>query len=406
MGYVRLIMTAVILASAVAATNPPAAAQTEQVLYTFENDGAHPQDSLIVDASGNLYGTTQSGGAHGGGTAFELTARTGGGYNITVLHSFGGAGDGYGPYAGLVSDAAGNLYGTTIDGGNAYGNNGVVFELIRADGWQEKVLHNFTSGPLDGANPWARLIFDTAGNLYGTTADGGTNGRGTAFELTPNRAGGWGEKILHSFDASETDGYEPLAGLIFDRFGKLYGTTFLGGSTNYGTAFRLTPGPGGHWTETILHSFQNDGVDGHFVYGALIFDRFGNLYGASNAGGAGNVGTVFELSPTAGAVWNETILHDFSILTTDGNNSYASLILDESGNLYGTTAGGGVYNGGTAFELTPVAGGGWNETILHSFNGTPGDGADPEAALVFDTVGNLFGTTVNGGDGTIFEIRP
>jgi|SRR4051812_23011291 uncharacterized repeat protein (TIGR03803 family) len=223
----------------------------------------------------------------------------------------------------------------------------------------------------------------------------------------PNTTRGWGEKILHNFSTSETDGYEPLASLLFDRMGNLYGTTFLGGSSNYGTVFKLKPGPGSHWTETILHNFQNDGIDGHFVYDALIMDAFGNLYGTSNSGGPGNVGTVFKLSATTGGFWTETILHDFSITGTDGYYPYASLVLDASGSLYGTTANGGTYNGGTAFKLMPIGGGDWNETILHHF-GSTGDGAWPEAALVFDVAGSLYGTTIGGGNGagTIFEIKP
>ncbi len=226
-----------------------------------------------------------------------------------VLHSFcsqPNCADGDYPTAGLIFDAAGNLYGTTYAGGayGAYGP-GTVFELTPAagGGWTEKVLHSFDNDCTDGASPYASLIFDAAGNLYGTTSrrrllpacDAG-EGCGTVFELTPTAGGGWTEKVLHSF-GNGTDGANPDCDLIFDAAGNLYGTTIYGGTYSYGTVFELTPAGGGNWTEKVLHNFNRNGTDGICPYAGLIFDAAGNLYGTTSLGGTFGVGTVFELTP-------------------------------------------------------------------------------------------------------------
>src|ERR1019366_9536867 len=222
----------------------------------------------------------------------------------------------------------------------------------------EQVLHSFGNGT-DGANPQAGLIVDAAGNLYGTTVGGGTYGYGTVFELTPNGSGGWTEKVLYSFcsQAYCPDGSEPYAGLIFDAVGNLYGTT-LDGGTNWfgGTVFELTPAGGGSWTETVLHSFNKNGTDGANPYAGLIFDAVGNLYGTTEEGGTYGYGTVFELTPAAGGVWTEKVLHNFNNNGTDGGTPYAGLIFDAARNLYGTTAGGGTYYSGTVFRVNANGG--------------------------------------------------
>lgn len=245
-------------------------------------------------------------------------------------------------------------------------------------GWTERVLHNFGNG-VDGASPWAGLIIDATGNLYGTTHDGGTYGVGTVFELTPTGGGGWTEKVLHSFNF--TDGGGPYGGLVMDAAGNLYGTTYAGGSGGWGTVFELTPTGGGGWTEKVLFSF---GDIGGGPYAGLIFDSAGNLYGTTIGGGTYGYGRVFELTPTGGGGWTEKVLHSFGIINaTDGAGPYAGLIFDSAGNLYGTTYSGPVINGayvGTVFELQPT-GGGWRETVLYSFsNGT--DGSSPYGGLV------------------------
>jgi len=317
-----------------------------------------------------------------------------------VLHRFclAKCPDGYQPEAGLIFDAAGNLYGTVTRGGTP-GGGGTAFELTPKAGgvWTERVLHHFGEG-YDGFFPSAGLIFDAAGNLYGTTQYGGNHSGGTVFELTPKAGGGWAEKVLYAFNDNGTDGYNPQAGLALDTSGNLYGTTFYGGAHSVGTVFELMPKTGGDWTEKILHSFNNNGKDGSNPTAGLIFDgSFVNLYGTTSQGGNNIDGTVFELTPKAGGGWTEKILHSFPRKTgNDGVIPYAGLIFDGAGNLYGTTWEGGRFNGGTVFELTPIAGGRWTEKILHNF-GNGMDGAELDAGLVFDLAGNLYGTTVSGG---------
>jgi uncharacterized repeat protein (TIGR03803 family) len=225
---------------------------------------------------------------------------------------------------------------------------------------QGQVLHNFNG--TDGAYSQAGLIFDAAGNLYGTTAGGGTSFAGTVFELTPIAGGGWTEKVLHNFNNDGTDGYLLYAGLVMDAAGNLYGTTYEGGTYNGGTVFELTPTAGGGWTEQVLWSFGN-GTDGIEPQADLIFDAAGNLYGTTRVGGAYGPGTVFELTPTGSGGWTERVLHNFNGM--DGNNLSGGLIFDAAGNIYGTTGFGGTDDKGTVFELSPAAGGGWTEQALH-----------------------------------------
>ncbi|MFI5115931.1 MAG: choice-of-anchor tandem repeat GloVer-containing protein, partial [Terriglobales bacterium] len=263
---------------------------------------------------------------------------------------------------------------------------------------QEKVLYTFQGGTGDGAFPQAGLIFDTAGNLYGTTSLGGAYGFGTVFELTPTAGGTWTEKVLYSFKNDGTDGSNPKAGVIFDAAGNLYGTTSLGGAgvcqgAGCGTVFELTPAAGGTWTEKVLHSFGG-ATDGVIPEAGLIFDAAGNLYGTTGYGGPYNWGTVFELTPAAGGTWTENVLYSFQG-GADGAGPAAGLVFDAAGNLYGTTevGGAGVCQGngcGTVFELTPAAGGTWTENVLYRFQ-SGADGANPYDALIFDAAGNLYG---------------
>src|ERR1022692_3971273 len=198
------------------------------------------------------------------------------------------------------------------------------------------------------------------------------------------------EKVLHNFNNDGTDGAEPYAGLIFDAAGNLYGTTSVGGTSNTGTVFELTPAAGGTWTEKVLHSFNNDGTDGLEPYAGLILDAAGNLYGTTQDGGTAFTGTVFELTPAAGGTWTEKVVYSFANNGTDGTIPKAGVIFDAAGNLYGTTTQGGTHGGGTLFELTPAGGGTWTEQVLHNFgNGT--DGFSPQASLVLDGAGNQIG---------------
>ena len=227
----------------------------------------------------------------------------------------------------------------------------VALSVTSTSAATEKKLHNFIRNGTDGVIPFAGLIFDTAGNLYGTTALGGDHGDGTVFELTPLEGGGWTEKKLHNFYKNGTDGFYPEAGLIFDAAGNLYGTTSWGGDHRAGTVFEMMPNGSGGWTEKVLYSFGN-GTDGAYLYAGLIFDTAGNLYGTTSGGGDYGGGTVFELTPQEGGGWTEKKLHNF-YYGTDGSGPFASLIFDAEGNLYGTTTYGGSHNGGTVFEITP-----------------------------------------------------
>ena len=408
---------------------------SEKVLYAFHgNDGWGPV-SVILGPDGALYGATVTGGTNSCegnsyglcGVLFRLAVGTDGKWHETVLHNFEGS-DGKSPNGALVADRAGNLYGTTVDGGLCSQLGcGVVFELVRGNGdnWTFQVLHDFAFG--DGANPYAGLIFDSKGDLYGTTSGGGNNdcegGCGVVFELSPEDKGKWTETVLYSFSGS--DGGGPGGPLIFDSSDDLYGTTEYGGAYGWGTVFKLSQG-NGQWSEEILHSFNFDTRDGIYPGFGLTFDSSGNLYGATPLSG-GKIeegwGTAFKLAPAGGGKWKETILHRFNRAKFDGGYVSSGLVLGKSGDLYGTADWGGKYDCalggglgcGVVFKLTPQEGGRWTESVLHSF-GHGNDGAFPAGGLVFDSSGDLFGVTDGGGYigypcgtdgcGVVFEITP
>ena len=330
-----------------------------------------------------------------------------GGASEKVIHNFAVADtDGYFPLANLVFDGAGNLYGTTQEGGSE--GFGTVFEMTPngSGGWTEKVLHNFYISRSDGQTPFAGLVFDRDGNIYGTTEQGGSRAAGVVFEMTPNAGGGWTERVIHNFGVGE-DGRSPEAGLIFDGAGNLYGTTVLGGTEGDGTVFEMTPDGSGGWRERVIHNFGM-GDDGQQPYASLIFDGAGNLYGTTGGGFFGGYDTVFEMTPDGSGGWTEKVIHNFG-MGDDGQQPNASLIFDGAGNLYGTTYYGGTENDGTVFEMTPNGSGGWSERVLHNFGISNDDGRQPYAGLIFDGAGNLYGTTVLGGtegDGTLFEMTP
>jgi uncharacterized repeat protein (TIGR03803 family) len=348
--------------TAFALTPAPGKGREIDVLHIFTGatDGSCPRAGLIRDVEGTLYGTTYGGGnlnhcdGLGCGTVFKLSKQSNGTWQETVLYSFTDGADGGYPYASLLLDASGNLYGTTSGGGNS-GNCsqsgcGVVFELMRQSKskYKEEVLYNFTDGS-DGAFPDANLIFDASGNLYGTASEGGDGLSGTVFELTPG-ANGWQETTLYAFHDGSDGGF-PVAGLTFDDQGNLYGTASNGGTTGNGVVFELMPGSDG-WTEDVLYAF-NGSTDGRFPLAGVVFDGSGNLYGTNSYGG--NVeGTVFELTP-ASQGWTETILHGFTG-GTDGGEPQAGVILDVYGNLYGTAEVGGSRGWGCVFELKPASG--------------------------------------------------
>jgi len=328
----------------------------------------------------------------------------------TVLWSFNGT-NGSNPVAGMIADSAGNFYGTTDTGGapGAQGY-GTVFELSPngSGGWTQTVLHSFQNNGVDGIHPFCTLTFDAQGNLYGTTYQGGTHNYGTVFELSPS-SGSWTETILHDFNIVDNlgDGGYPEAGVIFDSSGDLIGTVYAGGTFGYGAVYKLTPNGDGTWTESHLREF-GDANDARNPNSNLIADAQGNFYGTSYAGGIDDLGTVYELSPNGSGGWTERLLHTF----TGGNSgSYpiqVGLIFDQQGNLYGTTSMGGLHSAGTAFEMTPNGSGGFTTSVIHSFGGGT-DGANPYSGLSIDGQGNLYGTTFDGGSlnlGAVFKMTP
>jgi uncharacterized repeat protein (TIGR03803 family) len=384
-----------------------------KILFTFANiRGTHPAAGLVEDRSGNLYGTALQGGVYGDGVVYELSPPPKGEKTWTqvVLLSFDKA-DGQYPSAGLTLDHAGNLYGVTRQGGGHVA--GAVFELsppaAGQTAWTDKTLYAFRADI--GASPEGTLIVDRAGNLYGTTSSGGRgrDNAGGVFELSPPKAGqtAWSEKTILSFD--ETNGYEPTAGMIADSAGNLYGTTRGGGANHDGEVFELSPPARGQkgWTETLLFSFSP--ATGEIPGAPLITDSSGNLYGTTVEGGANGDGVVYELSPpaTGQTTWTESVLLSFAASNDDV--STPGLVADDAGNLYGTTPAGGANNDGQVFELSPPAQGetSWTTAVLFSFSQQYGQ--TPEAGLMVDRAGNLYGTAYYGGasgEGVAFRVKP
>lgn len=372
---------------------PSTQAQTFSILHSFKRkgDGGNPQAGLLWSPIGDLYGTTFLGGepSCSCGTVFKLLPNG----DLAELYVFTGV-DGANPSASLIADRKGNLYGTTSQGGTSRLSHGTVFKFAppatEGTRWSLTVLHTFTGG-VDGANPYAAVIRDNAGNLYGTTYGGGTFAAGIVFKLDPTGT----ETPLYSF-AGAPDGAHPYAALVRDGAGNLYGTTLLGGAFNKGTVFELDA----TGKETVLYSFTG-GTDGAYPNAALTLDPSGNLYGTANeAGGPGDNGTVFKLDKTG----TFTVLYTFPG-GTGGSSPDAGLIRDESGNLYGTTTEGGDRDGdGTVFKIDQTGA----LTYLHIFAGGAG-GAYPYAGLVRDPAGNLYGTAVDvgpNGNGVAFKITP
>ena len=372
--------------------------QTESVLYTFQagTDAALPYAGLVHDSIGNLYGTTLWGGTYNDGAVFKLDR----GGHERVVYSFVGGNDGIAPAASLFLDKGGNLYGTTTRGGSS-ADAGIVFK-IDATG-KETVLHRFTGGS-DGGTPLASLLRDRSGNLYGTTYSGGDASClcGTIFKVSPAGA----ETVLHTFGRG-ADGQFPLGGLIADSSANLYGTTKGGGAYGAGTVFKIDR----TGSETVLYSFNpGNGTDGLQPSGNLARDAAGNLYGTTLEGGDQNTclnfgcGTVFKVDPSG----NETVLYAFGD-EPDGAGPSSGVVLDHAGNLYGTTYSGGPGGPdgfGTVFKVDPLG----QETVLYHFSGAL-DGGFPHCSLLIDRVGDLYGTTFSGGppetgEGVVFKIKP
>ena len=396
-----------------------------KVLYAFKggNDGINPHGNLVFDASGNLYGTTTAGGGtsacnglyKGCGTVFQLVPRSSGNWKEHVLYSFAnGASEGVGLNGNLVFDATSDLYGTAFYGGAGFA--GTVFELTPSSGvWTEKDIYTFChAGCGDGEGPGAGVIFDDAGNLYGTATQGGTDGGGVIFKLAPDN-GGWTESVLYDFcpfNPCNSAGWFPL-GLIRDASGNLYGMTAWGGNYFWpcipgdgcGVVFELRPSSSG-WNYSDLHRFT--GRDGAFSNAGVIQDKQGNVYGATTGDGAFGCGTVFQLSPKAEGGWRYSELYNLR-----GGPSAGLLAIDAAGNLYGANSGvmtgtcpGAAY--GEIFKLTPSAHGHWQYSSVHKFKSLIG-GNSPSSGLIFDKAGNLYGTVgaeYGHGYGVVFEITP
>jgi uncharacterized repeat protein (TIGR03803 family) len=387
---------------------------SEVGVYSFNGSSAGPRvpyAGLIRDSLGNLYGTTEFGGTYNHGTVFEITPNASENWTESVLYSFTGSWDGGQPFGTLIFDTAGNLYGTTNFGGSANCKLGcgTIFKLTPTSaGWAETVVYTFTGGS-DGREPYAGLVSDAQGNFYGTTLLGGNpnntcnSGCGTVFQLSYSNSA-WKANVLYTF-AGANDGAWPHASLIFDGAGNLYSTTKGGGTYGSGTVFRLTAGS---WTESVLYNFTG-GQDGKEPPGRLILDTAGNLYGTTSRGGVKGYGVVFKLAPASQGSWQEEVLHSFG--DAPAANPVAGLVMDTGGNLYGTTllgaeldsCGGGC---GTLFKLSPSSSGSWKYNVLHLF-GRAADGYHPSGQLIQDAAGNLYGTTQAGGAygaGVVFEI--
>jgi len=381
------------------------AASKEKVIYSFtgQSDGSDPSSPLTIDSTGNLFGSAASSNY---GVLFRLSPRANGQWEEIPFYSFEGGSNGAYPNGGIVLGANGTFFGVTAGGGA--NSQGTVFELILPSARQLVVLYTFQQESNQGTTPNS-LIRDQAGNLYGTTLTGGGEGLGTVFELSPGSGGSWiyEEIFTFSYGGSYAQyGAYPYGVLTMDAAGNLYGTTYEGGVYGGGAVFELT-NTGQGWKESLLYNFTG-GDNGDSPLAGVVFDSQGNLYGTTLSGGQDEVGTVFQLTPTQGG-WDHQVLYSFTGGLDGGSPYYGSLALDAAGNLFGTTRYGGEAQLGTVFKLTRSPHSHkWNETVLHSFAGAP-DGVNPIFGLVLDPAGNLYGTTPAGGIndlGAVFEITP
>ena len=403
------VLVVAVLFALTIACGQAAPAQTFSVLHNFTagSDGADPWGGLTIDAAGNLYGTASYGGnstnCEGGcGTVFKLSQRNSN-WTFSPLYSFSKS-DGAYPEGRLIFGHDGKLYGTTGQGGMP--NNGqcetdgcgIIFAMQPPATfcpsvtcyWTERVLYEFTGGNSDGSRPTGDTAFDSSGNLFGTAYEIS----GTVWELSP-AGGGWNFTAIHNF--SELDALNPYGGVVLDSAGNIYGETEFGGSLNKGATYELQYPS---WTETNLHNFN--GTDGDRPLGGMVLDANGNLYSTTNRGGAnGGGGQVYTLT-NSGGNWTLTDIASFAGFS----GPWGNILMDHAGNIYGTTVQDGAYSFGSVFKLMP-SGGGYTLTTLHDFNGQ--DGAYPHGAIVMDASGNLYGTATAGGphnQGVAWEITP
>ena len=392
---------------------------TETLLYSFggvTHDPNDPSTGLVMDASGNLYGSSGLGGAHSEGSIYKLTP-SGTGWTETNLFDFAGGSAPGQPSGPIIFDAAGNIYGVSQSGGVK--NNGTVYELSpTSSGYVLTNQYNFLGGS-DGNWPTGSLAFDANGNIYGTTFQGGGGtgqscfgGCGVVFQITPSSSG-WTEKVIYAFTGG-ADGAAPGGNLLIDKLGSVYGSAANGGSTacgssGCGTVFRLIPNAGS-WHFAVIHSFQ--GKVGGAVPVSLAFDSATNIIGAAQNGGSicttgAGCGVIFKLTrPTGSGFWKETVLHPFTA-KNDGQLPDA-VTIDSNGNIFGTCFFGPWNGEGVVWEVSP-SGTGYTFSVLAGFSDVTADGAQPDAGVIVDPSGNLFGTTAGGGafdHGTVFELSP
>jgi uncharacterized repeat protein (TIGR03803 family) len=385
-----------------------AAASTTQI-YSFGggNDGEYTDTELVMDSAGNLYGTSVQGGTFGSGTVFQLSPSSSG-WTHTVLYNFTGRADGGEPYKGVTLDSHGDLYGTAVTGGggSCEGGCGVAYKLSNSGGiWTQSVLHAFSGGD-DGSGPGSPVAIDQHGNLYGTTPTGGANGFGVVYGIEPVAGGNWKLIVIHAFTGG-ADGLGGSAGrLLLDAAGDLYGVNTVGGANGFGNVYKLVQSKG-QWQLTTLYSFK-DQPDGASPYGGVIFDKNGNLYGTTYYAGANDVGTVYKLTRN-GDSWTESVLYSFKG-GTDGDSPISTLVSDGQGNMYGTTSDGGAAKCGcgTIFRISPGSGSTWMEKVAYRFPGDPNPGFAYNG-MVSDGKGNFYGATVHGGswnNGAIYKFTP
>jgi uncharacterized repeat protein (TIGR03803 family) len=392
---------------------PAAAAQTVNTLLSF--NGTESEGNLIFDSAGNLYGTTGDQYSPSLITVFQLTPNGDGTWTENVLWTSTGGDEPLNIRAGVIFDASGNLYGTSLYGGAS--NCGTVFKLTHnSDGsWSESNILEFNC--TDGSFAVGGVIFDTAGNLYGTTTYGGTDNAGVVFQLTPNADGTWTENVLHNFTTGSDGGYPGHGSLVFDSKGNLYGTAGGGAqgdcdviNPGCGTVYKMSPKANGTWSFKVIYSFAGGNDGGVPVYG-LTFDKTGNLYSTTYEGGKYGDGTVFELISHSNGSYTEEVLHAFR--GGDGSNPFSGVIFDSAGNLFGSTAYGGTdqcFNSpdggcGVVWELTPNKNGSYAEKSLVHFHGAPN--STPYSNFVMDSAGNLYGSATGYdtySSGTIYEV--
>ena len=414
------IVSIVLVLWTAAALHAPA---QEQVIYNFVSKattGSGPSGPMAMDSEGNFYGTVAGG-------VFELSppAEAGGDWTEQLILDAQDMPSPPVPSYGVIFDSKGNLYGIQTGGD--------VIEVsppgTAGGAWTSQIIYTFeesNAATLCGT-PTSYLTFDSKGNLYGTCVTGGANSEGGVYEISPPTGGGttWTEQLLHSFANNGVDGYAPAAsaGVVFDSKGNLYGTTVYGGTNNVGTVYELSPPASGtEWKENILYSFSLANADAYNPEGAVVFDAQGNLYSTSNGGGNPGLGTVFELSPpaTTGGKWTETIVYNFRGKDTDGSSPIFGLTWDSKGDLWGTSFHGGPYSvndtantDGAIFELTPAGGGTWHENVAYFFGTNLNDVYDTKSPLLIDSKGNLYGSAGGGanvcnsfGCGGIYDYTP